>query len=106
VSSVALTWTVPTVAGGFLAQPSTYMRLRAASVAASIANASSSSSDGEAEDYRLALPAFLTVTKTTLGPVGSDVGGPFTFAATNTTDGFSNVTTLVANTALSAGTVT
>jgi uncharacterized repeat protein (TIGR01451 family) len=80
--------------------------LRAASVAASIANASSSSSDGEAEDYRLALPAFLTVTKTTLGPVGSDVGGPFTFAATNTTDGFSNVTTLVANTALSAGTVT
>lgn len=105
-SSVALTWTVPTVAGGFLVQPSTYMRLRAASLAASITNASSSSPDGEVEDYRLALPAFITVTKTTLGPVGSDVGGPFTFAATNTTDSFSNVTTLAANTAVSAGTVT
>lgn len=105
-SSVALTWTVPTVAGGFLAQPSTYMRLRAASLAASITNASSSSPDGEVEDYRLALPAFITVTKTTLGPVGSDVGGPFAFVATNTTDSFSNVTTLAANTAVSAGTVT
>jgi uncharacterized repeat protein (TIGR01451 family) len=97
---------VPTVAGGFLVQPSTYMRLRAASLAANIASASSSSPDGEVEDYRLALPAFLTVTKTTLGPVGSDVGGPFTFAATNTTDSFSNVTTLTANTAVSAGTAT
>lgn len=106
ISSVALTWAVPTVAAGFLAQPSTYMRLRAASAAASITNASSSSSDGEAEDYRLALPAFITVTKTTLGPVGSDVGGLFTFAATNTTDSFLNVTTLAANTAVSAGTVT
>lgn len=106
VSSVALTWTVPTVAGGFLVQPSTYMRLRAASVAASITNASSSSSDGEAEDYRLALPAFLTVTKTTIGSGASGVGGAFTFASTNTTDSFSSVTTVAANTAVSAGTVT
>lgn len=106
VNSVALTWNVPTVAAGFLAQPSTYMRLRAASVAASITNASSSSSDGEAEDYRLALPAFLTVTKTTQGAVGSDIGGAFAFVATNTTDSFSNVTTLAANAAVSAGTVT
>jgi uncharacterized repeat protein (TIGR01451 family) len=82
------------------------MRLRAASLAASITNASSSAPDGEVEDYRLALPAFITVTKTTLGPVGSDVGGPFAFVATNTTDSFSNVTTLAANTAVSASTVT
>ena len=106
LSSVALTWTVPTVAGGFLAQPSTYMRLRAASLAASIASASGSAPNGEVEDYRLALPAFITVTKTTLGSGASGVGGPFAFAATNTTDSFSNVTTVAANTAVSAGTVT
>jgi Surface adhesin CshA non-repetitive domain 2/GEVED domain len=57
-TSVGLSWAVPTQdSGNFVAQPTTYMRLRMSTLAASITDPSTPAADGEVEDYLLGLPA-------------------------------------------------
>jgi large repetitive protein len=53
-NSVALTWAVP---AGYVAQPTSFMRLRTASVAAGVANPTGVVTGGETEDYRVTLPS-------------------------------------------------
>lgn len=53
-NNIALSWTVP---AGYVAQPTSYMRLRTAAAASGVANPTGPITGGETEDYRLVLPS-------------------------------------------------
>lgn len=76
---VSLTWT--TIPADYAIQATSYMRLRLAPDEDDLANATGLATDGEVEDYRLALPQLvptLTFAKTTTSGVGT-----FTFDGDN-----------------------
>lgn len=80
--SVALSWALP---ADYKAQKTSYLRLRAATAAADIAQPNSVAKDGEAEDYRLTLTALprLTLEKVVVNDGGGTaVPGDFTLTAT------------------------
>ncbi|MGH6711340.1 MAG: CshA/CshB family fibrillar adhesin-related protein, partial [Bradyrhizobium sp.] len=93
--TVSLTWTIP---ADYAMQATSYMRLRLSPDAASVANPAGVAVNGEAEDYRLALPQLVptvTIAKISTGGVGT-----FSFSGDN---GFSaqSLTTTTPNTAVS-----
>ena len=93
--TVSLTWTIPL---DYAIQATSYMRLRLAPNAADVANPTGLATNGEVEDYRLALPQIVptvTIAKITTGGVGT-----FSFSGNN---GFAaqNLTTTAPNTAVS-----
>jgi large repetitive protein len=57
-NTIALTWTTP-LGANYVAQPTSYMRLRTAPVAASVASPTGVVQNGETEDYRIVLPPLL-----------------------------------------------
>ncbi|KPF69967.1 hypothetical protein IP84_03580 [beta proteobacterium AAP99] len=79
-NTISLTWTVP-AGSGYVAQSTSYMRLRMATNPAEIANPTGVASSGEDEDYRIELPPLLAdmaVSFTgfpTNAPAGSTVTG-------------------------------
>ena len=93
--TASLTWTIPT---DYALQATSYLRLRLAPDAADVANPAGVATNGEAEDYRLALPQIaptITVAKISTGGVGT-----FSFTGNN---GFAaqNLTTTAPNSAAS-----
>jgi uncharacterized repeat protein (TIGR01451 family) len=88
--NVSLTWTLPT-GTGYVAQTTSYLRLRLAPTAAGIANPSGVSTDGEVEDYRLALPALTPVLR--VAKISQAQTGTFNFTATNLSSAAFAVTT-------------
>ncbi len=93
--TVSLTWTIPL---DYAIQATSYMRLRLAPNATDVANPTGLATNGEVEDYRLALPQIVptvTIAKITTGGVGT-----FSFSGNN---GFAtqNLTTTAPNTAVS-----
>jgi len=76
--SVNLTWTIP---ASYQPQATTYMRLRLASDASGVANATGVATNGEAEDYRLALPQL--VPQVSVAKVSQSGTGTFNFSLTN-----------------------
>ena len=93
--TVSLTWTIP---ADYALQATSYMRLRLSPDAAGVANPAGVATNGEAEDYRMALPQIvptMTIAKITTGGVGT-----FSFSGDN---GFAaqNLTTAAPNTAVS-----
>lgn len=96
--TVSLTWTIP---ADYAMQATSYMRLRLSPDAAGVANPAGVAVNGEAEDYRLALPQLVptvTIAKITTGGVGT-----FSFSGDN---GFAtqNLTTAAPNTAVTGAT--
>jgi large repetitive protein len=55
-NNITLAWTVPT-GTGYVAQPTSFLRLRTATGAANIADPAGVAPNGETEDYRLTLPS-------------------------------------------------
>jgi uncharacterized repeat protein (TIGR01451 family) len=55
-NNIALNWTVP-ASTGYVAQPTSYLRLRTATGAANIADPAGVAPNGETEDYRIVLPS-------------------------------------------------
>lgn len=93
--TVSLTWTVP---ADYALQTTSYMRLRLSPDEAGVANPAGVAVNGEAEDYRLALPQIvptMTIAKISTGGVGT-----FSFSGNN---GFAaqSLTTTAPNTAVS-----
>ena len=92
---VALTWTA--IPADYAIQATSYMRLRLAPLAAHVQNPTGLATDGEVEDYRLALPQLVptvTIAKITTGGVGA-----FTFSGDNGIVA-QNLTTTAPNTAV------
>ncbi|WP_163838811.1 CshA/CshB family fibrillar adhesin-related protein [Pseudoxanthomonas sacheonensis] len=93
--TVSLTWTIP---ADYTTQATSYMRLRLSPDEASIANPAGVAVNGEAEDYRLALPQIaptVTIAKISTGGVGT-----FSFSGDNGIAAQS-LTTTAPNTAVS-----
>ena len=93
-TTVDLTWTIP---ADYAIQATSYMRLRLAPREEHVANATGLATDGEVEDYRLALPQLVptvTIAKITTGGVGT-----FTFSGDNGI-AVQNLTTTAPNTAV------
>lgn len=96
--TVSLTWTIP---ADYAMQATSYMRLRLAPSATDVNNPTGLATNGEVEDYRLALPQLVptvTLSKVTTGGVGT-----FSFSGDN---GFAtqNLTTAAPNTAVTGAT--
>jgi uncharacterized repeat protein (TIGR01451 family) len=95
-TSVPLTWTIPvgTVLG------SSFARFRLGYTAAQINLPKGRADSGEVEDYPISILARpqIILTKTTTGAVG----GPFSYALTNTTQAAGTVTTVSAGSAVQA----
>ncbi len=92
--TVSLTWTIP---ADYAMQATSYMRLRLSPDAAGVANPAGVAVNGEAEDYRLALPQLvptLTIAKITMGGAGT-----FSFSGDNGVAA-QNLTTTAPNTAV------
>ncbi|MEG3789562.1 CshA/CshB family fibrillar adhesin-related protein [Lysobacter sp. CCNWLW3] len=88
--SVSLTWTLPT-GGGYVAQPTSHLRLRLAPALSGVAAATGVSTNGEVEDYRIALPALVPSLR--IGKISQTQTGTFNFTATNLSSAAFAVTT-------------
>ena len=94
-SSISLTWNI---SSDYARQETSYMRLRLSPDEASVASPAGVAINGEAEDYRLALPAL--VSTVTIAKISTGGVGTFTFSGDN---GISaqNLTTTAPNTVVS-----
>lgn len=96
--SASLVWTV----NGDIAAGQTYLRVRTAEAAADIADPTGLAGSGEVEDYALTIgEPLIRVSKVTTG----DVGGPFSFLATNTRSQPDALTTTVEGTPVTGAAV-
>ncbi|KQZ57140.1 MULTISPECIES: CshA/CshB family fibrillar adhesin-related protein [unclassified Lysobacter] len=89
-NTVSLTWTLPT-GTGYVAQSTSYMRLRLAPTLAAVADPTGVSTDGEVEDYRLVLPALTPTLR--ISKISQTQTGTFNFTATNLSSAAFSVTT-------------
>ena len=82
-NSVSLSWTIP---ADYTPQSTSYMRLRIVANATDLVP-TGIASDGEVEDYRLALPAQADMQATTTAPASAVAGQPVTVSGTCTNAG-------------------
>lgn len=98
-NTVALTWTLPS---GYVAQTTSYMRLRLAPTLAAVADPTGVSTDGEVEDYRIVLPALTPTVR--VGKISQTTTGSFNFSATNLSSASFAVTTTASATLATSAT--
>ncbi|MGL4574105.1 MAG: CshA/CshB family fibrillar adhesin-related protein [Burkholderiaceae bacterium] len=87
-NNITLSWTVPT-GTGYVAQPTSYLRLRTATGAANIAEPTGAAPNGETEDYRLVLPSLQADMAVAISgfPTAPNAGSPVAGTVTCTNNG-------------------